>query len=214
MTRAKVSLRVAVALVLILSVSGCATRGFVRNEVDTAEERNTEKFELIKGQIEETQMEVDAQGEEIAKQGEELSKLSTTSQEALDRAIAAGKLAEGKLLFEKVLNTDKLRFASEKAELSAEARHELDVFSEELVLRNENVFIEIQGHTDSTGSEEYNLRLGEERAEAVRRYLNNEHDIPLHRVSVISYGESAPVIDNSTRENRAMNRRVTLVVLK
>ena len=80
--------------------------------------------------------------------------------------------------------------------------------------RNEEVFIEIQGHTDSIGSEKYNLRLGEARAESVRRYLNSQHGLPLHRLSVISYGESAPLTDNETREDRAQNRRVALVVLK
>jgi outer membrane protein OmpA-like peptidoglycan-associated protein len=196
-----------VVFVAVGAVSGCATKKYVQEELETADQRNAERVELIKAQIEDTQMEVEAQGEEIAE-------LSKTSQEALDRAVAAGKLAEGKLLYEKVLSDDKLRFASDKAELSSEATAELDAFSEELVLRNENVFIEIQGHTDATGSEEYNRKLGEERAEAVLRYLNAQHGIPLHRMSVISYGESAPLVDNSTRDNRAMNRRVTLVVLK
>ena len=50
-------------------------------------------------------------------------------------------------------------------------------------------------------------------AEAVRRYLNMQHGIPLHRMSVISYGESSPVTDNDTKEGRAQNRRVSLVVL-
>ena len=90
----------------------------------------------------------------------------------------------------------------------------LDEFANELKDRNENVFVEIQGHTDSVGSEDYNLRLGHLRAETVRRYLNAEHGLALHRMSVISYGESVPVADNGTREDRALNRRVSLVVLK
>ena len=77
--------------------------------------------------------------------------------------------------------------------------------------QNQQYQVEIQGHTDSTGSEAYNLRLGERRAEAVRAYLNAEHQIPLHRMSVISYGESDPVADNSTQEGRTANRRVEIV---
>jgi outer membrane protein OmpA-like peptidoglycan-associated protein len=210
----KMSVKLVMALILVVSVTGCATKGFVRTELETADAKNSERIELIKGQIEDTQLQVAEQGEQLDEHGNKLSELSASTRDALDRAIAANKLAEGKLLYEKVLNTDKLRFASSASELSPEAKAELDVFSEELVLRNENVFIEIQGHTDSTGSEAYNLKLGEERAESVRRYLSNEHEIPLHRIAVISYGESAPLIDNKTRENRAMNRRVTLVVLK
>lgn len=210
----RISVKLVVAVILVAGITGCATKGFVRTELETAEEKNSERIELVKGQIEDTQLQVAEHGEELDEHGNRLNELSASTQEALDRAIAAGKLAEGKLLYEKVLNADKLRFASSATELSAEARTELDAFSEELVLRNENVFIEIQGHTDATGSEAYNLKLGEQRAEAVRRYLSNEHAIPLHRIAVISYGESAPLIDNKTRENRAMNRRVTLVVLK
>ena len=63
------------------------------------------------------------------------------------------------------------------------------------------------------GPKEYNEQLGEERAEAVRLYLNREHALPLHRMSVISYGESVPAADNRNRDGRAQNRRVVLVVL-
>lgn len=214
MSHVSVGFRFAAAAVLIVGLTGCATKGYVRTELETAEQRNTERIELIKGQIEDTQLQVDEQGNVLDEHGNRLDELSASTRDALDRAIAAGKLAEGKLLYEKVLNADKLRFASSQAELSDEAKAELDAFAEELVLRNENVFIEIQGHTDATGSDAYNMKLGEDRAGAVRLYLNKQHQIPLHRMSVISYGESAPVIDNKTRENRAMNRRVTLVVLK
>ncbi len=128
--------------------------------------------------------------------------------------MAAGKLAEGKFLYEVVLSDDKVRFAFDKADLSDEAKAALEEFGAGLKEQNANVFVEIQGHTDSTGSEEYNLRLGERRAESVRRYLSSQQGLALHRMSVISYGESAPVADNGTREGRAQNRRVSLVVLK
>jgi outer membrane protein OmpA-like peptidoglycan-associated protein len=193
--------------VAVLVVAGCATKKWVRTEVGGSETRTEERIDLIKSQIEDTQKEVESQGEMIGE-------VSTTAQEALDRAIAAGKLAEGKLLYERVLSGDKVRFDFDRSELSDEAKSELDAFGGELVGQNENVFVEIQGHTDATGSDEYNLELGEDRAEAVRRYLSSQHGIPLHRMSVISYGESAPIADNDTRENRARNRRVTLVVLK
>ena len=53
-----------------------------------------------------------------------------------------------------------------------------------------------------------------QRADAVRRYLSQEHKFPLHRINVISYGKTAPVADNKTREGRSQNRRVALVVLR
>jgi peptidoglycan-associated lipoprotein len=112
-----------------------------------------------------------------------------------------------------VLNSDKVQFPFEKADLTDGSKQALDEFAQQLKGDNKNVYIEIQGHTDSTGDEHANLALGERRAEAVRRYLNMEHGIPLHRMSVISYGETAPLTDNNTKEHRAENRRVALVVL-
>jgi outer membrane protein OmpA-like peptidoglycan-associated protein len=79
---------------------------------------------------------------------------------------------------------------------------------------NKGVFFEIEGHTDSTGPEEYNVKLGEERAMAVRNYLAMTHGIALSRISVISYGSSKPVTDNKTRDNRAQNRRVVVRVVE
>ena len=73
--------------------------------------------------------------------------------------------------------------------------------------------LEIEGHTDSTGSAELNERLGLERAESVKQYLYEQHQVPLHKINVISYGEEKPVAPNDTREGRAQNRRVVVRVL-
>ncbi len=58
------------------------------------------------------------------------------------------------------------------------------------------------------------MMLGEKRAEAVRNYLNMKDGIPLHAMNIISYGETQPVADNSTRDGRAQNRRVVVKVLE
>jgi outer membrane protein OmpA-like peptidoglycan-associated protein len=76
-----------------------------------------------------------------------------------------------------------------------------------------NIFIEIEGHTDNVGGKELNERLGLERAEAVKRYLYEQHQVPLHKINVISYGEDKPVAPNRTRADRAKNRRVVVKVL-
>ena len=59
----------------------------------------------------------------------------------------------------------------------------------------------------------YNEKLGLERAEAVKRYLYEQHQIPLHKMNVISYGEDKPVAPNKDRAGRAQNRRVVIKVL-
>ena len=86
--------------------------------------------------------------------------------------------------------------------------------SAQLKAENKGVYFEIQGHTDATGPDAYNMKLGEDRAMAVRNYLHDQHGIALNRMQVISYGEAKPVADNKTKDNRAQNRRVVIKVLE
>jgi outer membrane protein OmpA-like peptidoglycan-associated protein len=190
-----------------LLAGGCATKTYVREEVGRETAAVHTRVDTVQGQLEATQTKVREHDEKIAA-------VSRTAQEALQRAQEAGKLAEGKLLYETVLSDDKVRFGFNKHDISDEAKAALDTFANPIVSGNQNVYIEIQGHTDSVGSDNYNEELGLERAEATRRYLNIQHKIPLHRINVISYGESAPVADNKDRDGRAQNRRVVLVVLR
>ena len=200
-------------LTTALVLPGCATKKYVRKEAVSVAESTQQHIDLLETQIEENQGRLDEHDRTLVKQGTELANLSGTAREALERAEEAGKLAQGKLLYEVVLDSDALAFEFESAELTEDSKLALDEFANELKEKNENVFIEIQGHTDSSGPDAFNLVLGERRAESVLRYLNLEHDLPLHRMSTISYGETAPLVDNDTRENRARNRRVALVVL-
>ena len=195
---------IAPALMLaLLTTAGCATKKYVRQETGAVGTRVDE----VQGQVEETQT-------HLASTDQKVGEVSKTAQEALQRAVDAGKLAQGKLLYETVLTDDKVRFGFNKAELSPEAKQALDEFAQGLKQQNQGVYVEIQGHTDNVGTPDYNEQLGLERAEAVRRYLNQEHGFPLHRINVISYGETASVDSNTTREGRAHNRRVALVVLQ
>lgn len=194
---------VALALIVALGTTGCATKKYVRQETGAVGTRVDE----VSGQVEEAQTRLDTHEQQIGE-------TSKTAQEALQRAIDAGKLAEGKLLYETVLTDDKVKFGFDTSDLSPEAKAAIDEFASQLKSQNAGVYIEIQGHTDSVGSEKYNEELGLLRAEAVRRYLSQQHQFPLHRINVISYGEAASVADNSTREGRSQNRRVAMVVLR
>lgn len=140
------------------------------------------------------------------------SKVEGTAGEALDRANAAHKLAEGKFLYEVVLSDDSVKFPTDRHALSPEAEQRLSELVQRLKSENRNVYLEIQGYTDSTGTPDYNEKLGEARAEAVRRYLNQQ-GVALNRMATISYGQDAPVAPNNTREGRAQNRRVAIIVL-
>jgi peptidoglycan-associated lipoprotein len=201
---------------LVLAVTACATKDYVKTETGQV----NAKVDTVQGQVEQAQTRLNdhesrlnSQGEKIAGQQQQIGDISKTAQEALQRAQDAGKLAEGKFLYETVLTDDKVKFGFNKAELSKDAKDALDEFASKIKADNRPVYIEVQGHTDNVGSDHYNEELGEARAEAVRRYLNQKDGFPLHRMNVISYGKTAPIADNKTREGRSQNRRVALVVL-
>jgi peptidoglycan-associated lipoprotein len=187
----------------LVGTTGCATKKYVRQETGTVNSR----VDDVQGQVEEAQTRLNTHDQQIGD-------VSKTAQDALRRAQEAGKLAEGKFLYETVLTDDKVKFGFDTSDLSPEGQAAIDQFAEQLKSENKNVYIEIQGHTDNVGSEKYNEELGLLRAESVRRYLNQKHGFPLHRINVISYGESAAVADNNNREGRGQNRRVALVVLQ
>jgi peptidoglycan-associated lipoprotein len=96
--------------------------------------------------------------------------------------------------------------------LTPEAQARLTSIAEQLIAANKNVYIEIQGHTDSTGTPAINQNVGMARAEAVRLFLN-QRGVPLNRMASISYRDTAPVAPNDTPESRAANRRVVLIVM-
>jgi outer membrane protein OmpA-like peptidoglycan-associated protein len=205
---------VVVLLVAGLTLTGCASKSFVQEQVQASEQRTDAKIGEVQSSVEQNQKEIgDLQAKDKELEGQ-IAKLSSTAKDALKRATEAGKLAKGKFVYEVTLSDDLVNFGFDKYALSDEAKAALDSFSAKLKRANKNVFIEIQGHTDSIGTETYNLGLGYKRAEKVMRYLGSDVGIPLHRMNVISYGEFKPVADNGTREGRAKNRRVTLVVLE
>lgn len=170
-----------------MSLGGCATKKFVRENVAVVDTRVTG----VEGHV---------------------NAVEGTAKDALARATAAGKLAEGKFLYSEVLSDDSMKFPINKAELSPEGQARLDAFVEKLKTDNRNVYVEVQGHTDATGPKDYNYKLGEARAETVRRYLN-QHGVALNRIGTISYGPDAPVAPNNNRDGRQQNRRVVLIVL-
>jgi outer membrane protein OmpA-like peptidoglycan-associated protein len=187
MSRRTSSVLVAGAALMALALGGCATKGFVREQTALVGQR----VDAVSGHVDQVE---------------------GTAKDALQRATAAGKLAEGKFLYQEVLSDDSMKFPVDKATLSPEAMQRLDAFIDKLKTENRNVYVEVQGHTDATGPKDYNYKLGEERAEAVRRYLN-QHGVALNRMSTISYGEKDPVASNKTRAGRAQNRRVVIVVM-
>ncbi|HWC62651.1 MAG TPA: OmpA family protein [Rhizomicrobium sp.] len=181
-----------------IALGGCATKDYVNEQVATEDAKVQASQTKFQSTLDEHQT--------------RLSQLDQSTKDALDRATAAGKLAQGKFLYEMVLSDDSVKFPADSAKLSKEAEQRLSDFADKLKNDNRNVYVEIQGHTDSRGADSLNQRLGEERAEAVRLFMN-QHGVPLNRMSTISYGKQDPVGDNKTRAGRAQNRRVVLIVM-
>jgi len=101
-------------------------------------------------------------------------------------------------------------FAVDSAVLSSESMASLDEFAQ--VMRDfPKTAILVQGYTDSTGSEQYNMQLSERRAKAVYNHLALR-EVEQARMAAIGYGEGYPVADNATPEGRARNRRVSILV--
>jgi outer membrane protein OmpA-like peptidoglycan-associated protein len=148
----------------------------------------------------------------VDQKADEAGKSATAAQSSADAAkadaakadahAAAVESASKKLIYEVVLNEDEGNFKFGKVALPDEAKQKIDEMVSHMKADPKNIFIEIEGHTDNVGSKTYNQTLGQERAEAVKRYLYEAHQVPLHKINVISYGEDKPVSPNNTRTAR------------
>lgn len=212
---------VALAGIILLGLTGCATKSFVQEQISQAMHPVQSQAEKNKAEIaalKETTTGLNENQQKFSKTAEEAlaraEKALTSAKKALTHAEEAGKLAKGKLLFEVTFTDESVHFGFDVSNLSDEAKAALDYFAKRVKAENKNVYIEIQGHTDSVGTDAYNLRLGMARAGAAKTYLYTQHGIPLHRMSIFSYGESKPIAENDTPQNRATNRRITIVVIE
>jgi len=203
-----------VVLVLGLSLTGCATKKWVNEQVSEFGQVTNTKIHEVQDSVEKNQKEISELAANQEALAADVAAISATAEEAMERADAAGVLAMGKFLYEVTITDNDVMFGFDKAGLSDDAKAQLDEFAAVVLAVEGEAYIEIQGNTDSIGSEAYNLELGYKRAEAAMRYLNMEQGIPLFRMNVISYGEYKPIADNSTKEGRAQNRRVTLVAMQ
>ena len=220
---------VLVVPVLALALGGttaCATKKFVRGQVGEV----NDKVESVSKSLEETQERTKANEAKIA----EVDQRAQAAAQAADtKATSAGQRADGaktaadaantkaeavdkaskRLVYEVVLSEDKGDFKFGKATVPDSAIGELDQLVAKLKSEPNGAYIEVEGHTDNVGPKDVNYKLGLERAENVKRYLYEHHQVPLHKINVISYGEDKPVAPNKTKDGRAQNHRVVIKVL-
>jgi outer membrane protein OmpA-like peptidoglycan-associated protein len=200
--------------VLVAGTLGCATTKTVDEKIAAATAKTDQKIESVETQVEDLQTKQKATDAKVDAQNQEIAKLSQSAQEALKRAQEAGILAKGKVVFEQTFTEDRIKFKSGSAELNDDAKAALDEFAAKVKDLKRPVWMEIQGHTDSTGTAEINDALGEKRAESVKRYLARKHQLPIQRMATISYGDTLPADTGKGSKAKAANRRVVLVVLE
>jgi peptidoglycan-associated lipoprotein len=209
--------------------TACATKKFVRSSVGEVNEKvdsqgraieeTQERTRRNEGRISEVDQKAAAAGQAAqaahdaanaantaATNAANVGKEATTKVENLDKA-------NRRLVYEVVLSEDSGNFKFGKTTLPDEAKAKIDEMVAQLKQDPKNIYLEIEGHTDNVGEPKTNEQIGLARAEAVKKYLYEQYQIPLHKMNVISYGEDKPVAPNKTKAGRAQNRRVVIKVL-
>jgi len=209
--------------------TACATKKFVRTSVGEVNEKVDSQGRAIEETQERTRRnegrisEVDQKAAAAAQRAEAANSAAATADQNAAAAKAVGAEANTKydsmdkanrrLVYEVVLSEDQGNFKFGKTVLPDEAKQAIDQMVAQLKQDPKNIFLEIEGHTDNVGTAQTNEKIGLERAEAVKKYLYDQYQIPLHKMNVIGYGKEKPVAPNKTRAGRAQNRRVVIKVL-
>ena len=219
----------AVGFIVVGTTTACASKKFVRGEVDAVGTR----VETLSQSLETTQeatrqngtriTQVDAKADQVGLWAKDAQSSATNAQQAANAAqqaasaaaarVGAVEASSKRLVYEVVISEDQGNFKFGSAALPEGVRTRIDEMIAQLKSDPRGNYVEIEGHTDASGDKMVNHRVGEARAEAVKRYLYDTHQVPLHKMNVISYGEDKPAGPNKNRQGRAQNRRVVIRIL-
>jgi outer membrane protein OmpA-like peptidoglycan-associated protein len=222
-----------IAPMLLLALSfqtGCATKKYVKQQIDPVSGRVDELSELSKGNenaikdvdsraqagiqtVQAKANEADQKAIVATQKGEEAQQMAQKNQTQIVGVENNFNQKLSNLDSYKSVDTSSINFKLNSAELSDEARATLDQLASK-VKESKGYVLEIQGFTDKTGNDGYNLGLSQGRSEAVVRYLSQQHQVPLFRMFILGLGSSKEVESNKTRKGRAANRRVEITLLK
>ena len=224
----------------LVATSGCATKKFVRSSVKTSSDALTARIETNEGELKETRDTLDKKvtgvDSRVTTVDGRVTSLDTKTNEgftavrsdvrnvdqkavdargAADRAANAvnslGTKFENRNQFN-VTQEKAIQFKFDSAKLDEQYASDLDEVASMLV-QNPDAIVVLEGRTDSTGNRDYNVKLGERRIEAVRRYLAVEKGVPVYKIHNISFGPEKPIAENKTKDGREKNRAVTMTVL-
>jgi OmpA-OmpF porin, OOP family len=227
-----------VALAGVLVLSGCASRKYVRLQTQALEpaiqeaqngvKENAERIDAVDRRAQQGITAAGAADQKATAAGQAAQTANTAAQAADRKADTANQGVQtannrintletriDNLNFDNYTESDKqtVTFALNSSTLNSQSKSTLDKIAGDMSGQKTGWMIELQGFTDSTGSELYNIGLSQRRAESVERYLVSKN-LPLFRISIVGLGKDNPVADNKTGQGRAQNRRVEVRVLK
>ncbi|MGH9326282.1 MAG: OmpA family protein [Terriglobia bacterium] len=213
---------------VVLGTAGCATKKYVQKSVqqsvnplevklNNVNQKTAQNAERIRGVDHRAELGIsNAQNsaDKANTAATEAGQNAQTAQQSAQKGISAATRAQ-----DTANNLDNYRasqhvtilFAFNKSMLTPQDQQRL-VQLVETVETMKHYAIQVQGYTDKTGTNAYNLRLSQRRANAVVRFLSLDGHIPLVKIYKLGYGEASPADSNRTRAGRAGNRRVDVTV--
>ena len=225
------------------STACVASKKFVRGEVKTSSDTLSSRIDTTNGEVKETRDSVDRVNQRVTGVDGKVSdldsrttaglntlkgdvqtvdqKAANANQKASDAQIAVNRTAgDLKVLDKNFQNRNQFTVAGEKSVQfkfnSAVLDPSLNVALDEIaaaVMQTPDAIVVLEGRTDSMGDKDYNVKLGERRIEAVRRYLAVEKSVPVYKIHEISFGAAKPIAPNDSRDGREKNRAVTMTIL-
>ena len=226
----KISLLRFLVLLIALPLTGCATKKYVKQQIDPVSGRVDELTELTKKNenaikdvdsraqagiqtVQTRASEVDQKATTANQKAEEAQQLAQNNQSQITRVESNFNQRISNMDSYKQVDTSSINFESNSAELTDEGKGALDNLSSK-VKGSKGYVLEIQGFTDKTGTSNYNLALSQRRSESVVRYLSQQHQIPLFRMFILGLGASKELDEGNSRKARAANRRVEITLLR
>jgi outer membrane protein OmpA-like peptidoglycan-associated protein len=225
---------------LLVVTSGCASKKYVRNTVQTSSDALSARIDTNEGELKETRDTLDKKitgvdtrvsgvdsrvsaldsktteglnglKTEVSNVDQRTGQARTTAERAVNDVGALGKQFQNRNAYN--VNDEKtIQFKFDSTKLDKEYMDLLDQVAATLV-QNPDAIVVLEGRTDSIGNKDYNVRLGERRIEAVRRYLAVDKAVPVYKIHEISFGAEKPIAENKTKDGREKNRAVTMTVM-
>jgi outer membrane protein OmpA-like peptidoglycan-associated protein len=220
------------ALGTVTLAVGCATKKYVRTNVEASSkelsariDNNDSAIKSTDGQVAELNNVTRDHTQKISTLDNGVKQVDQKAQQAMsagqqaqttaNKAVTDVSTLDGKFQNRNhyaVLNQEQVRFKFNSAKLDDQSKKVLDDLAAKLK-ENPDAILVMEGHTDSTGPEDYNIQLGQKRVEAVSRYLVVEQDVPMNRISNLSFGKAKPLNANKGKDARAENRAVVVRVM-